>query len=87
MKTGNHTHLLTIDRRIDMLTIVDLHQEEELSSSNMKRVAGGEDKDPYADYWSQFNAIVAPVVDPKTPGGVPATQVLSAIVTAVGWLV
>jgi hypothetical protein len=46
MKTGNHTHLLTIDRRIDMLTIVDLHQEEELSSSDMRKVAGGEEPIP-----------------------------------------
>jgi hypothetical protein len=49
MRTGNHTHLQTIDRRIDMLTIVDLHQEEELSSSSMSKVAGGADIDAYLD--------------------------------------
>jgi hypothetical protein len=27
-----------------MLTVVDLHQEEELSSSNMGKVAGGDSK-------------------------------------------
>jgi hypothetical protein len=29
-----------------MLTIVDLHQEEELSSSSMRKVAGGEEPIP-----------------------------------------
>jgi hypothetical protein len=41
MRTGNHTHLLTIDRRIDMLKIVDLNRNEELSSSEMGKVVGG----------------------------------------------
>jgi hypothetical protein len=42
MKTGNHIHLLTIDRRIDMLKVVDLNRNEELSSASMSTVSGGE---------------------------------------------
>jgi hypothetical protein len=45
-----------------MLTIVDLHQEEELSSSSMRKVAGGEEPIPGGGNGSRSEA------GPEGPG-------------------
>ncbi len=64
-----------------MLTIVDLHQEQELSSYEMRNVAGGEDKIPGAGNGSRSEGTTG---DGPDLGPDPGLLVLNGVVGLCG---